>query len=260
MGKYAMQNIADTYEFLMILTIVFFFIAVASVITWIFIRPAGRATILSFEGIVGPFFGLPAVLFSLTAALMATSLWENYNMANKSVRTESQGIGSIIDLASAIPSLQGTNLALYAQQYAKSVVEDEWGTLSSQGKPSPITKQRYETLRQATYKAVDSLANNAESKALMSAMQLVSNGRMTRLAFVSFDVHPVRWYAIIVLAILVQLVVAFVHLTKPKALVTAMVIATVTVLVPICTIALTLSSPYLGVIAISNNPFLHFIQ
>jgi hypothetical protein len=51
-----------------------------------------------------------------------------------------------------------------------------------------------------------------------------------------------------------------VHLTKPKALVTAMVIATVTVLVPICTIALTLSSPYLGVIAISNNPFLHFIQ
>jgi hypothetical protein len=255
-----MQNIADNYEFLMILAIVSFFITVGSLIAWIFTRPAGRASILSFEGVVGPFFGLPAVLFSLTAALMATSLWENYNVANKSVRSESQGIGSIIDLSRAIPSLRDQNLVLYAKQYAKSVVEDEWQTLSSDGEPSPITKQHYETLRQATFKAVDSLGNNAESKALMNAMQLVSSGRMTRLAFVSFDVHPVRWYAIIVLAILVQLVVAFVHLTKPKALVAAMAIATATVLVPICTIALTLSSPYLGVISISNNPFLHFIK
>jgi hypothetical protein len=255
-----MQNIADNYEFLMILAIVSFFIAIGSLITWIFTRPSGRASILRFEGVVGPFFGLPGVLFSLSAALMATSLWENYDVANKSVRTESQGIGSIIDLSQTIPSLQNSNLALYAKQYAKSVVEDEWQTLSSNSEPSAITKQHYVTLRQATFKAADSLGNNAESKALMHAMQLVSNGRMTRLAFVSFDVHPVRWYGIIVLAILVQLAVAFVHLTKPKALVAAMAIATATVLVPICAIALTLSSPYLGVISISNNPFLHFIK
>jgi len=255
-----MQNIADNYEFLMILAIISFFIAIGSLITWIFTRPSGRASILRFEGVVGPFFGLPGVLFSLTAALMATSLWENYDVANKSVRTESQGIGSIIDLSQTIPSLQNWNLALYAKQYAKSVAEDEWQTLSSDSEPSPITKQHYVTLRQATFIAADSLGNNAESKALMHAMQLVSSGRMTRLAFVSFDVHPVRWYGIIILAILVQLVVAFVHLTKPKALVPAMAIATATVLVPICAIALTLSSPYLGVISISNNPFLHLIK
>lgn len=255
-----MQNIANHYEFLMILAIVSFFIFVGGLITWVFIHPSGRATILKFEGVVGPFFSLPGVLFSLTAALMATSLWENYNVANKSVRTESQGLGSIIDLSQAIPSLQDRNLILYAKQYAKSVVEDEWETLSSDGEASPITKRHYETLRQATFKAVDSLGNNAESKALMNAMQLVSNGRMTRLAFVSFDVHPVRWYAIIFLAILVQIVVAFVHLTKPKALVTAMVIATATVLVPICSIVLTVSSPYVGMISISSNAFLHLIK
>ena len=250
-----MQNLAEEYEFLMILGIVLFFVAVGSLITWFFTHPTSRSYVLGYEGIVGPFFGLPAVLFSLTAALMATSLWENYNVANKSVRTESQGIGEIIDLASTIPSLKGSSLAADAKRYAKSVVEDEWTTLSSHGEYSPITKGYYETLRQATYQAVDSLGNTAESKALMSAIQLVSNGRMTRLAFVSFDVHPVRWYAIIILAVLVQLVVAFVHLTKPKALIMAMVIATATVLVPICTIAFTLSSPYVGVISISNSPF-----
>jgi hypothetical protein len=57
----------------------------------------------------------------MTAAFMAASLWENYNVANKSVRTESQGIGSIIDLSQTIPSLEDRNLALDAKQYAKSV-------------------------------------------------------------------------------------------------------------------------------------------
>lgn len=255
-----MQNLANDYEFLMIIGIVLFFIMTASFIVWIFLRPSSRNSILSFEGIVGPYFSLPAVLFSLTAALMATSLWDNYNGAIKSVRTESQGIASIIDLAENIPSLKESSLATYAKLYTKSVVQDEWSTLSSQGEPSPTTQQHYKMLRQATYKAVDSLGNNAESKALMSAIQLVSSNRETRLAFVEFDVHPVRWYAIIILAMLVQLVVAFVHLTKPKAMIAAMVIATTTVLVPICIISLTLSSPYDGLIAISNSPFLHLIK
>jgi hypothetical protein len=48
----------------MILAIACFFIAVGSLVAWIFSRPSGRASILNFEGVVGPFFGLPAVLFS----------------------------------------------------------------------------------------------------------------------------------------------------------------------------------------------------
>jgi hypothetical protein len=111
-------------------------------------------------------------------------------------------------------------------------------------------------MRMDLFKAVNQLNNNAESKALMNAFQMVNNAREMRLAFVSFDVHPIRWYAILLLAVLVQIAVGFIHLSKPKALIVAMSIATSTVLVPICTIALTFSSPYLGVIAISNTPYL----
>ncbi|OZA29244.1 MAG: hypothetical protein B7X83_09480 [Polynucleobacter sp. 17-46-58] len=59
---------------------------------------------------------------------------------------------------------------------------------------------------------------------------------------------------------MVQISVALVHLSKPKALITALMIATATVLVPICMIALTLSSPYHGVIAISNAPYLEILK
>ena len=252
--------IARHYEFLMILGIVLFFITVGSLIAWISLGSFSRVFCLSLEGIVPPFVTFPAILFSLTATLTATALWENYNVAIRAVQAESQGLATIIDLVGAIPSLKESGLTACAKQYAKSVVNDEWATLSSDRDPSPITKQYYGNLRQATYQAVDSLGNNAESKALMSAITTVSNGRMARLASVTFDVQTDRWYAIFVLGILVQLAVAIVHLTKPKALITAMTIATVAVLVPICTIALTTSGPFVGAIAISYRPFLKFMK
>jgi len=80
------------------------------------------------------------------------------------------------------------------------------------------------------------------------------------LAFISFDVHPIRWCAILLLGVLVQIAVAFVHLSKPKALLVTMVIATITVLIPICMIAFTFSSPYGGVIEISNSPYLEILK
>jgi uncharacterized membrane protein (DUF441 family) len=59
---------------------------------------------------------------------------------------------------------------------------------------------------------------------------------------------------------LVQIAVAFVHLSKPKALLVGMIIATITVLIPICMIAFTFSSPYNGMIEISNTPYLDIFK
>jgi hypothetical protein len=255
-----MHHLFESKEIFMIFGVMVFFMAVGSIITWFFISVQSRAYVMSFEGIVGPFLGLPAVLFSLTTALMATSLWENYDLAKKSVRTEVAGIATIIDLAEAYPKRIDNELANYAKQYAKSIAEIEWGHLSSFNHQSAVTKHDYETLRQATYKVIDSMGNKAESEALRGAIESVSQGRMSRITFTSFDVHSIRWFAIIAFAVLVQLVVALVHITKPKALMTAMAIATVIVIIPIVTIGLTTTSPYVGLISISNAPYLQLLK
>jgi hypothetical protein len=255
-----LQNIAEDYELTMITFIFAFFVAVALSLCWLSLSSRTRPRLLQLEGVVPPFLGLPAILFSLTAALMATSVWENYNSANKSIHREASGLTTIIDLAQTVPSLQKSPLVDYARSYARSIIEEEWKTLSAHGKPASSTQREFEALRSATFKAVDSLNNNAESKALMTAIQAVNDGRKARLSFVSFDVHPVRWYGILLLALLVQLAVVLVHITKPKALCVAMGITTLTVLIPICTIALTLSSPYVGMISVSNSPLMALIQ
>ena len=251
-----MQNLSVDYELGVILLLIVAFSIIGLIIVRIFLAPSTRPAMLQYEGVVAPFFGLPAVLFSLTAALMATSIWENYNVASKAIKNESQGLMEIISLANTIPELKHSNLANATRVYAKSIIDEEWQTLSSDGKHSLETQKKLVAMRTDLFKAVNQLNNNAESKALMNAFQMVNNAREMRLAFVSFDVHPIRWYAILLLAVLVQIAVGFIHLSKPKALIVTMSIATVTVLVPICMIALTFSSPYLGVIAISSAPYL----
>ena len=251
-----MPNINADDEIALVLIIIFVFIAIAVIISSIFLSSKTRPLMLQYEGVVAPFFGLPAVLFSLLSALMGTSIWENYNVAAQAIKSESQGLIQIISLADTIPELKDNNLARATRIYAKSIVEEEWQTLTSDRKDVAQTVEKFITMRSDVFKAANQLNNNAESKVLMNAFQTVNNARSIRLAHTTFDVHPLRLSGILLLALLLLITVAFIHVVKPKSLVVAMSIATATVLVPICLITLTFSSPYVGVISISNKAYL----
>lgn len=100
-----MPDINADNEIALILFIISAFTAIAVVITRVFLSQKNRPLMLQYEG-MAPFFGLPAVLFYLSAALMANSIWENYNIASKAIKAESQGLMQIICLTSAIPELK----------------------------------------------------------------------------------------------------------------------------------------------------------
>lgn len=162
---------------------------------------------------------------------------------------------SLISLANSIPALSSEGLSNAAREYARSVVEDEWQTLSIGSEPSAKTSEKFVQLRTKIFQLGDRL-NKTEFEGLVATYLRIESARATRLAFVTFDVHPLRWFAMIALGVLVQLAVAFVHIGKPKALIVAMAIATSTILIPVCMTAFTFSSPYNGVIEISNTPYL----
>lgn len=219
-----------------------------------------RPALLQYDGVVAPFFSFPAVLFSLTAALLATSIWDNYSITVKATKSESEGILDIISLANTIETFKQTHLSALAKEYTKSIIDDEWQTLSSDRQASPITEEKFNNFRTEIFKASNMISDKAESKALLNAFFSINNARETRLAYANFDLHPVRWYAMLLLGALALVTVAFIHISKPKALMVAMIIATLTILTPICMIALTFSTPYDGFISISKTPYLKIIK
>jgi hypothetical protein len=143
-----------------------------------------------------PFFSLPAVLFSLTAALLATSIWDNYSVATRAIKNESQNILSIISPANSVPYLKDINLSASAKVYVKSIVE-EWKTLASSQSNSPITDEKFIVMRTEIFKTYNALPDKAESKELLNEFYAINTARETRQAYASFDLHPVRWYAIL---------------------------------------------------------------
>lgn len=148
-----MENISAQNELSLMLIIITAFVMAAIIITWAFVSPNNRPRILAFEGVVAPFFGLPAVLFSLMSALFATSIWDNYSVATKAIRNESQSILNLVSLADSIPALKNTKISEYAKEYTRSVVEDEWQTLSADKTPSPKTKNQFNQLRTEIFRS-----------------------------------------------------------------------------------------------------------
>ncbi len=199
-------------------------------------------------------------MFSLTAALLATSIWDNYSTATKAIKNESQGILNIISLANSIPIPKEIDLSGSAKRYTQSIISDEWKTLSKNRSISPDAEEKFIAMRAATFKAVNTLPNRAESKALLNAFNSVNSAREMRLAYAAIDVHPIRWYALLFLGVLVLITIAFIHSSKPKALMLVMPISTLTIITPLCIISLTFSSPYQGVISISNGPYLQILR
>ena len=255
-----LQKLIFQSDTTLILALLIGFVSLSTLITWIVIHPKNKHFIAQYEGIVAPFFSLPAVLFSLTAALLATSIWDNYSIATKAIKNESQGILNIISLADSIPIPKEIDLSGAAKTYTQSIIHDEWKTLSKNRSISPEAEDKFVAFRTTTFKAANMLPDKAESKALLGAFNLINSARETRLAYATIDVHPIRWYALLFLGVLVLITVAFTHSSKPKALILAMLISTLTIITPLCIISLTFSNPYQGLISISNAPYLQITK
>jgi hypothetical protein len=137
------ENLHAENEVLFALFTALVLIGIAFIISWLFLAARSRSLLLPLEGVVAPFFGLPAVLFSLTAALFATSIWENYDAASRAVRSESQGIMSLISLANSIPALSSEGLShdrFYLQQSLQRRHRDFQHTLSGRIPVTPLLR------------------------------------------------------------------------------------------------------------------------
>ena len=250
-----LQNIANYNEFFVIFFIIFFFVFTGIFLRWICVYQPTRNFFGYCESIVPTLIGVPAVMFSLTAALMASSLWENYSSASKAIRNESQGLSSYTEIVEMSPIFRSRNLSGYAKAYKKSIIEDEW---SKMGQSVTLigTNEKFQEFQLATFEAINSPGVGAEGKLLVHEFERILDGRQARLGSTMFDVHPVRWIAVLMLGFLVQLGVAMAHIQKPMALTQALSITTATILTALCTMALTLSNPYVGILSISNISYL----
>ena len=201
-----------------------------------------RAFILSFQGIVAPFFVMAATIFALTTALLGSSVWQAFHDTGQAIKAESQALIVFIELNDAIPKIKKYNLAELAKNYTKSAVDVEWELLKK-NQQSPQTNTALITLLSATIDAASqSEISMPAAYAMVNAVNNIAQARAARLSLLNIKTEIARWLSVLLLALITQIGVATVHLEKQRANALALGITTATIVIALGLIALADSS------------------
>lgn len=220
-------------------------------------RKSSRTFVLSFSGVVTPFFAMAATIFALTTALLGSTVWQNFHDNDQAIKAESQALIMFINLNQAIPQLKEYNLAQHAKNYTKSAVEIEWDLIKYSQKSAETDAALMELLKRSIHAASMPELPISVANQLMSAVNAISQARAVRMSLLHAKPERARWLCVLLLGLLTQLGVASVHLEKSRANALALTITTLTIIVSLGLIAMA-DSPRVRAEGISNDP-LHVI-
>ncbi len=249
-----------SYDLLIVATLAAIYISTAVAIHWLCFRPATRALVLSFDGVVTPFIGFSTAIFALTAAFLGASVWQNFQANADAIKNESKTIVEFITVTNAMPGLDHEALVSAALVYVRSAAEQEWPRLKTTKKTDPQTEAAFSALLTTISLAA---ANDGTppyvSSALAGWMATLAHARVARLSLLSNTADSARWLCVALLAVLAQISIAAVHLQKKRAMALALGVATISIVVMLGLIALSIET-HTGMISVSNQPMDQILQ
>ena len=236
------------------------YISTAVIIQWLCFRPATRALVLSFDGVVPPFIGFSTAIFALTSAFLGASVWQNFQENADAIKHESKSIVEFVTVTNAFPGLDHQGLLSAVLVYVRSTTEQEWPRLKTTKKTDPRTEAAFsELLTKISQEAASDRTPPYVSNALAGWMATLTNARVARLSLLGNRADSVRWLCVALLAVLAQISIAAVHLQKKRAMTLALGIATTSIIVMLGLIALSIET-HSGYVSVSNQPMEQILQ
>ncbi len=257
MSETTIDRIFYSSDFLIIFGILCLYILSGLFIYWLCNSRITRRIACKFIGIVPPFIGIPTSLFALTSAFLGVSVWQNFQAHDDAVAQEVRAISAYIQFTDTIPALQDKGLAALARDYAHSAVEIEWPVIIKTRTRSPETDLSIaKLLRQTVTQAIQPDTPPIVAQALMESVQSIISARNARLTLLNVKPDLIRWLAVLLIAFMVQLSVAIVHIDKPHPMALALSVATLSIVLILGLIGLSVQS-HTGRLSVSNAPLKH---
>ena len=114
-------------------------------------------------------------------------------------------------------------------------------------------------LRELSDPKIATEAGQAVHSALLSTALRVRDARADRLALASDRTNNVKWTTVLILGLLTQIALAFVHLERPRAQVASIALFSVAAVVALGLIALQ-EQPFDGALRISSAPLQELLK
>jgi len=211
-----------------------------------------KKPVQSLTGIVAPFFSASAILFALLVGFLANDISDRSRQANRAIQAEASELHNVYALSvAAVADMAAIREAL--KGYVDSAITNEWPAMA-EGRESLRTSAAYdELLRRISDPSIAKSSGTAVSAAILNAAVRAGNSRNDRLALALDHTNDLKWLVVILLALITEVSIALVHLEKPRACMTALLVFATAVVITLGFMALQ-EYPFYGAFRLSPAP------
>ena len=159
-----------------------------------------------------------AVLIGLLIAFVASRIWGNYDRAYALVRDEARAIQAALTLGEKLPPKISTEMRSAIQHYLQFTVDEDWpAMLRGRAKMLATVPGLTDAISTIlSFVPIDASQQLTQQRTLIALEQAI-DARQNRILLSNATIAPMQWIAIIVLAVLLLLTVAMVHIDQPLA-------------------------------------------
>jgi Protein of unknown function (DUF4239) len=212
-----------------------------------------------FRGVVPPFFGSVTLILAILIGFLANDIWDRDQRAVTSVRNEADGLVTLFTLVSTSGTPVADPVANAIRTYATAVTKKEWPAMARGESAPEAEKALDDLLRIITHPVSAPESNPVLDRALLDTVLGIRANRNTRLALSEDETAPLKWVAVLTLAVMSQISLAVVHLEKTRPQIAAMTIYTVSLIFLLGLLA-THEVPFVPPTVISSDPIAHVLD
>ncbi|KQT99043.1 hypothetical protein ASG60_04895 [Methylobacterium sp. Leaf469] len=192
-------------------------------------------------GMVPAYFTAISVLLALLTGTVANDAWERQRQAGRVVQNERSNLLAAHDLSLAtVSDMSEIRAALVT--YANALILDEWPKMTD-GLSSPVAGAALGRLMAVSADPKHEAAGRAAHALLLDAVMNLRTARGERLALSDAQGDQSKWLTLMVLAGLTLVAIGLVHLERPVAQATTLVMFSIAMVTT------------LGVVALHERPF-----
>jgi hypothetical protein len=224
----------------------------AFLVHWLCFGHWNRARAMGLSGVVAPFFGSIAVLFSLLTGFLANEVWDRNRQATRAILAERDGLLAVHAISVATGS-DMDDIRAAAQRYAEILVQDEWPRMLEQESSVLAGQALLDLLGKVSNPQIGIDAGAAAQGALFDTVLKLRSARDDRLSMSGDRTDRTKWAAVLILALITQTAIGIVHLERPKAQLAALSIFSAAVVITLGLIAIR-ERPFDGPLRFSSDP------
>lgn len=216
------------------------------------LRVTRPAMLWAGTGMVPTYFAVFSTLLALLTGFVANDAWERQRAASRVLQSERANALAIHDLSLAAVS-DMKNIRTLLAEYLDAVIAEEWPRMS-EGASAPEAGRRLgRLLATIADPKISAEAGAATHAALLNAAMALRADRGERLALSNTAADDTKWLTLLILAGLTLVALALVHVERPPAQITALMLFCVAMVATLGLIALH-ERPFDGPLAKSADP------